>query len=90
MNMFKSVNFQNYLTVVLFSTLAFAGLLAHTMIPILAILGSFVLGMAFTRLVYRKKWNIGTMNKIAPWKKYTVSGLIAAAASQLGWVALLI
>ena len=82
----KSTYFQNYLIVLFIFAIIISALLAHTCIPLVGILGGFILSMVLVRLLCKKWWT----PEISEVKKYSISGLVALVGSQMGWVALLI
>lgn len=86
----KSTYFQNYVCVLFAVILLLGALLAHIGLPLISILGSFVLGNVICRLALKKWWNGEISSKISPVKKWTLAGLVSLVASQIGWVALLI
>lgn len=86
----KSTYFQNFLIVVFVIAIAASALLAHTCLPLVGILGGFVVSMVVSRLTLKKWWKGEVSAQIPAWKKYLISGLVALVGSQMGWVALLI
>ena len=86
----KSTYFQNYVCVLFVITLLLGAVLAHTGIPLIGILGGFILGNLICRFGFKKWWNGEISSTISPIKKWAISGLVALAASQIGWVALFI
>lgn len=82
-----NTQFQNYLIVLFVVAVLCSALLAHTMIPLVGILGGFVASMLITRFAAKKQFNTSDM---AIWKKYGLAGLVALVGSQMGWAALLI
>ena len=86
----KSTYFQNYVCVLFVITLVIGAVLAHFGIPLIGILGSFFLGNVICRLMFNKWWNGEISSTISPIKKWMITGLVSLAASQIGWVALLI
>lgn len=84
----KSTYFQNFLIVLVVITIFISSLLAHTCIPLLAILGGFAVSLVGCRFLFKKWWN--GADETPEWKKWLIAGLVAAVCSQFGWVALLI
>lgn len=86
----KSTYFQNYVCVLFIITLVFSALLAHIGLPLISILGGFVISNVFCRFLFKKWWNGEISSTISPIKKWTIVGITSLIASQIGWVALLI
>jgi len=84
----KSTYFQNYNIILFIIAVFISALVAHTCIPVLAIVLGFVLSMVISRFIMKKWWN--ETITIPTWQKYLASSIIALIGSQIGWVALLI
>lgn len=84
----KLTNFQNYLWVLFLTSIIISALLAHIGIPVIAILGGFVLSSAVIRFFGKKWWS--EASELSEKKKWILSGITALIGSQMGWVALLI
>lgn len=82
------LSLSQYLWVLLLMAIACSALLAHIGIPLIAILGGFIISMVVTRYLLKKYWNLSEEPK--QWKKWAVATLTAIIGSQMGWVALLI
>lgn len=79
---------QTYLWIVFSLAIICSSLLAHIGIPVIAILGGFIISVVVTRFLMKNHWNnVTEYTVLEKWSVATLSGLIG---SQMGWVALLI
>lgn len=90
MNINKSTYLQDYLIVAGVVAIVVSGLLSHTALPLVSILGGFLAGLIIPRFIYSKKWNNKEFNKLPSWKRYLIAAIPAAVGCQMGWAALLI
>lgn len=90
--MTKSTELQDYLVVTAFVTVAASSILGLSMIPLVGLLGGFLVGTIGTNIFYRyfhNKWSRLDFTKYPKWKVIMWQCIIAAVLCNFGWNSLL-